>query len=426
MKREARQLSHYLWDGLWFIPGLLALCGLGAGLLLSGFLNIDLFGLFTGAEGDFDVALVVNVLVGLAGGLITVAGVVFSMTMVVLSSTSAQLGPRLLGDFLRRKTTKLAVGGFLAAFLFQVLVAIGLAMGNPISALVVLVSISSSLLTFCLLLVFIHLVARFIRVPFLITDVAGNLEKGMKDFLHMGSRPSTLNEPLLKSDEKAHQIFADKTGYLQYIEAQELLSMASENNCLIQLRRRAGDFVAKGDVIAMVYGLEEEKLSERVNSLVSVGAERTAQQDVGFALHQLVEIATKALSPGINDPWTAITVIDRIEGVLVPLAGDPFPAGFWYDSNEVLRLMIPVPRVAEILAVAYDPIRQFGYELPTVGLALVRSYGRYSTRKLHPDFAIALRHHLDALAEDVARGNWNSIRPRELREGVQRGRSPSV
>ena len=188
MKRDLRQLAHNLWDGLWFVPGLLALGGLLAGLSLSGFCGFELFGLLVDDGQSFDVALVVNVLVGLAGGLITVAGVVFSMTMVVLSSTSAQLGPRLLGDFLQRMTTKSAVGGFLAAFLFQVLIALGLAMGKPVSAFVVLLSVFSSLFTFCLLLVFIHLVARFIRVPFLINDVADHLTTAMRDFHEMGQR----------------------------------------------------------------------------------------------------------------------------------------------------------------------------------------------------------------------------------------------
>ena len=409
MKRDVRQVAHNLWDGLWFVPGLLALVGLLLGLSLSGLLGFEFFGLLTDEKPDFEVSLVVNVLVGLAGGLITVAGVVFSMTMVVLSSTSAQLGPRLLGDFLQRMTTKLAIGGFLAAFLFQVLIALGLAMGESVSKYIVLTSVFSSLLTFYLLLVFIHLVARFIRVPFLIDDVANNLQKALLDFRGMGLKPTDLGESLPSDQTGAYRVLADKAGYIQVVEAQELVCLAVSEDGLIQFLRKAGDFVAEGDAIAITYGGGEgESWSEQINSLVSLGSERTAQQDVGFALHQLVEIATKALSPGINDPWTARTVIDRIEGVLAPLAEDPFPAGLWYSKDARLRLAIPVPRVADVLGVAYHSIRQFGYEIPSVALALVRSYRRISERDLHPDFAVALNHHLEALAEDVDRAAWNS------------------
>ena len=409
MKREVRQLSHNLWDGLWFVPGIFAASGLLVGLVLSGFLNVEFFGLLQTEEVQFDTALVVNVLVGLAGALITVAGVVFSMTMVVLSSTTAQFGPRLLGDFLQRMTTKLAVGGFLAAFLFQVLIALGLAMGKPVSGLVVLVSVFSSLLTFCLLLVFIHLVARFIRVPFLINDVANHLKEALIDFNQSCAQPTTFDSSLPDDNESGHRIRADNTGYIQVVEAQELLKLASERDGLVQLLRKAGDFVTEGDVIAVTYDWDEGKnLSKEINGLVSLGTERTAQQDVGFALHQLVEIATKALSPGINDPWTASTVIDRIEGALAPLSEEPFPAGLWYSEDGKLRLAIPVPRVSDILSAAYHSIRQFGYEIPSVAFSLVGSYRRMSGRKLHPDFAISLSHHLEALAEDVARANWNT------------------
>lgn len=420
MKRDLRQLGHYLWDGLWFIPGLLALVGLASGLALSGFLGFEYHGLLTAKENGFGVSLVVNVLVGLAGGLITVAGVVFSMTMVVLSSTSAQLGPRLLGDFLRRMTTKLAVGGFLAAFLFQVLIATGLTMGKPVSALVVLTSIFSSLFTFCLLLVFIHLVARFVRVPFLINDVANRLQRALVDFRKMGSKPNSLEEPVLHSDSSGQPVHADKAGYIQVVEAQEVISLATKKGWLVQFLRRAGDFVAEGDPIALVYGSQAgDDLNERVNGMVSLGSERTAQQDVCFALHQLVEISTKALSPGINDPWTAVTVIDRIEGVLAPLADQPLPAGLWYGDDGQLRLAIPVPRVADILGTAYHSIRQFGYQLPPVALALVRSYGRIAERNLHPDFAVSLSHHLKALREDVARAEWNSADQKAFQEDFQ-------
>ena len=212
-------------------------------------------------------------------------------------------------------------------------------------------------------------------------------------------------------------MLADKTGYIQFVESQELVCLAVEEDGLIQFRRKAGDFVSEGDVLAMTYGGGDgEKWTEKINGLVSQGSERTAQQDVGFALHQLVEIATKALSPGINDPWTALTVIDRIEGVLAPLAGEPFPAGLWHSKDDRLRLSIPVPRVADVLGTAYHAIRQFGYEIPQVAFALMRSYGRLGSRELHADFAVALKHHLEVLQEDVARGNWNSADRKRFEE----------
>lgn len=409
MKQKLRQIFYNWWSGLWFIPGLLTL----AGLLLGGALsNIFHWGIFTSdSEPVFRPSLAVSVLTSLAGASITVVGVVFSITMVVLSSASAQLGPRLLTNFLKKTGTKLAIGGFVASFAYQLLVAAALSLGQPVIDLAVWVGLIGGLGSFAILLSFLHLVARFIQVPFVVGEVTENFSRTLESFCeHSRGGEGDLSQVDARWQEPSFDVVAKRDGFLQDIDVPSLIAIARKREGVIRLLVRAGQFVAAGEVIALVYtdlrdGSAEE-VADGVLLSISLGAERTAQQDVEFALRQLVEIATKALSPGINDPETAITVIDRLGGAISKICNQELPNGLWFDQEEKLRLSIPLSDAAGLMDAAYHPLRQFASPVPGVALRLMMSYRQLAKRELHPSFEAGLRRHIDLLAKDVARQDW--------------------
>ncbi|MEX2579872.1 MAG: DUF2254 family protein [Verrucomicrobiales bacterium] len=248
------QKARSLWEGLWFVPGVIAVLSILLGVLLSGMGGWSPAGAL-GWE-VFDSKAASDVLTTLAGAAITVAAVVFSITMVVLSSASAQFGPRLLPNFMKRTQTKLAVGGFIGSFSYQIVVSTALALGVEVPDLAVWVGILGSLGGFGILLSFIHLVASFIQVPFIIEDVSGDLVRGLSRFVEHGAGRGNAGEPAIRREFKPVGVLrASRSGYLQEIDTKRLVKEATRADMLVRVRAKAGDFLVEGDEVATVFGL---------------------------------------------------------------------------------------------------------------------------------------------------------------------------
>ena len=418
MGPKLKQIADNLWSGLWFIPGLLTTGGLTLGFLFSGLLGVQI--LPAAREMTFDPGNAVTVLTSLAGASITVVGVVFSITMVVLSSASSQLGPRLLSNFLRKTGTKLAIGGFVASFSYQLLVAAALAAGYEVPDGAVWFGLIGGLGSFGILLGYLHMVARFIQIPYVVDEVTRNLIDALKNFCEKGEQtnPIPFQTKDVFKDAKTHTAVSNSEGFIQNIDLEEIVKQAKKHDAAALLKRRAGDFVAKGEMLATLKGHGDlVKLEREVQLGYSLGPERTAMQDIEFALRQLIEIATKALSPGINDPETANTVIRRVGGALASVANCTLPSGLWHDDGGVMRVSLNTTDAAGLLDTAYNPLRQFGAGVENVAITLMESYLHLAERELHPNFAEALRHHIELLDEHVSSLNsWIPADLKDLRE----------
>ncbi len=403
MKFAPRQVLCTWWESLWFVPGVITLASLVTAGLLSG-LGLNLF--VADRRASFDPADAGGVLTSLGAGAITVAAVVFSITMVVLSSASSQFGPRLLPNFMRKTGTKLAIGGFVGAFAYQMLVAAALATDLEVGDLAVWVGLAGSLGAFVILLGFLHMVARFIQVPYVVDEVTQNLKASLEAFLefrreHVHCGPSVASaglEPLL-------EIRARRDGYVQRINTRELFKLGGKHDVLIRVPVRAGSFVAVDDILAVVHGTtgRDRPPEKRFAAAFTIGPERTPQQDVEFAVRQLVEIAAKALSPGINDPYTAINAIERMGGAFAVVIHEKLPSGLWHDDQGALRLAIPLTNAHGLLDAAYLPLRQNSRNTEAVAIALMDSLLALAERRPHPDFRDGLGIHADLLLEDFER-----------------------
>ena len=336
-----------------------------------------IFGL--GAEGAR------ALLATIAGSMISIAATVFSITIVALSLAAGQLGPRLLRTFMRDRGTQLSLGMFVATFAFCIVV-LGVVRGGDDAAFVPSVSVAAALVlalsSLAVLIYFIHHVAKSIQAPEVIAVVGSELDDAIETvFPEPVSSDGAGTEPIApaaRPDGDAKVVHSPRAGYVQQIDLDALLALASEADLVIALARRPGEHVLAGTAIATVWPaatLDDER-KRRVCEAFAFGRVRTPVQDLQFLIQQLVEIAQRALSPGINDPATAEACIDRLAAALGTLAGRQQPSDQRADDAGRTRLIVARPDTFKaLLDAAFDPIRNYSGGSLQVGLKLAGVLG---------------------------------------------------
>jgi uncharacterized membrane protein len=359
-----------LRGSLWFVPALLTA---GAALLALLTVEIDLrlrldrqagtdwlFG--GGAEGAR------GVLSAIAGTMITVTALVFSITVVALQLAASQLTPRVLRTFMSDRGNQVVLGFFIGTFTYALLVLRSVRApleqrGGFVPAISVSVAIVLALVCVGLLIYFIHHGANSMRVSVVVDRVAA-MTLGLVDELYpeeRQGRTTTLADPMVP-DESLVPVHAGAAGYLQALDEEALVALARERAMTIRIEPCVGDFVLQGSQIASVLPAVDPDSEDAIRDALRLGFERTAQADVEFGIVQISDIAVKALSPGINDPNTAMTCTDRLAELLVTVAGR-LPAGdLRVRAEGDGRLLLPGPSFDRLVAVAFGRIRHYAAE----------------------------------------------------------------
>ncbi|MGB3222923.1 MAG: DUF2254 domain-containing protein [Desulforhopalus sp.] len=314
-----------------------------------------------------------SVLSTIAGSMMTVAGVTFSITIVVLNLASSQFGPRLIRNFMQDRGTQFVLGSFVASFIYCLLVLRSIdTVGKEIFVpnFSVIFAVLLALLNVGVLIFFIHHIATSIQADKVIAEISNELELNIRrifteelDYENTDERRRLSKLPEEKKDHYyTHQITARRNGYLQAIDSDGLLQIAKNYDYLIEIRLRPGQFVAAAGTLATVIsdGIFDVSLTDRITDAFIVGAQRTPEQDAEYPIHQLVEVAVRALSPGINDPYTAITCIDQLGSTLCFLAQRVFPPSCCFDEQDKLRMRVKSFTYSGILNTSFDQIRQYG------------------------------------------------------------------
>lgn len=306
----------------------------------------------------------------LSGAMITLSGVVFSLTMVTLSLTSSQFGSRLLRTAMTDHTMQVALGAFLSTALYCLVVMRFISVRDNSQFVPHLAVSIGGLLAFAslvIMIVFVHNVGIAIQAQTVVAGVARDLDDAIKRLFpeRMGEPQSTAeksaedDQPELGSREEqsASTLPAATEGYLQTFDVENLLAFARENDLVLELLYRPGDFVIQETPLVRLLNfpqdLDEEKkkrMTVSLNAAFITGRSRTPRQDVCCAVNDLVEVAVRALSPGINDPFTAITCIDRMTAAMTRLLNRQVPSPYRYDADQNLRVIakpVPIPLVIE-------------------------------------------------------------------------------
>ena len=374
------------WDDIrasyWFTPALMALAAIG---LAIGLVVLDESLKASGHQ--YDNWLLVNrpegaraLLAAIAGSMITVAGVTFSVTISAVAHATAQFGPRLLTNFMQDRGNQITLGTFIATFIYCLLVlrtvrnaqeiAIGAESSELTQAFVpqfaMLGALGLALASVAVLIYFIHHVPATIHI----SNVAARIGRELKQQIEQLCPPANQSDQTtVKADnpqlneriQAAAPIRADCDGYLQHVSKSDLLSVAVEHDLLLFVVQQPGDFVIERR--ALVYAWPPIKLSqaihERLSACFAFGTQRTQSQDPMFLVQELVEISVRALSPGINDPFTAINCMNWLAGALSTLATRQAPTAYHYDTDGKLRVVLQAMNFQQVTDAVFDGLRPY-------------------------------------------------------------------
>jgi uncharacterized membrane protein len=393
-----------LWDALrasyWFVPLVMAL---GAALLALAAVNIDrtlrgenwwTYG--GGPEGAR------AVLSALAGSMITVAGVVFSITIVALSLASSQFGPRLLRNFIRDRRSQFALGSFTSTFIYCLLVlrtVRGTEDQHFVPELAVAIGIFLGVASIVVLMYYIHHVAVSIQVDEVIRRVTGELLDTIDRLWpdEIGKEKPTVEGATGDPAGVRALVVSDRGGFVESVDSDALMEVARRHNVVVYLQVRPGEFVIEGESLAEVSGhaeLSNETLT-KLRACITVADQRTGFQDALFTADQLVEVAVRALSPGINDPFTAETCIDRLGQALSRLARRSLPDAQRFDSEGRLRVVARIVTLVEMIDATFDRLRTHARDNVSVVVRAMIALGRIGKSASRSSDRECVRRHLD-------------------------------
>lgn len=354
----------------------------------------------------------------IAGSMMTIAGVVFSMTLVALTLASSQFGPRLLRNFMSDISTQLVLGTFVATFLYSLLVLRTIRHAESeafVPHLSVTLGLLFALASIGVLIYFIHHVSVSIQADEIVgrvgAELVGGIERLFPDQIGRGEPLRSDAAPAADIpavfDETSKPVGAKGDGYIQFIDADALMHTATEEDLVLRVSKRPGHYINVGSELLRVWPGERmtDQLAKRLNEAIVLGKQRTPAQDVEFAVSQLVEIAVRALSPGVNDPFTAIRCVDQLGSALCHLAGRATPSSYRRDQHHKLRVIAPPVTFASIVDAAFDQIRQNARNNAAVTIRLVETIGIVLARSCRPEDRAALLRQ----AEIILRGAYEGL-----------------
>lgn len=422
---KLKALWHDVRDSLWFLPSVLTLAGAGLAVALVslGDRVVDAVGgesvwwLFGGSPEGAQ-----GVLSAISGSIITVTGVVFSVTIVALQLASSQFTPRVLRQFTADRANQIVLGVFISTFTYTLLVQRTIRTEDGGDAFVPHLAVTGAVLlaltSIGFLIFFINHAARSIQASVILESVATETLRVLHNIFPEslrddGTAPRTVEDYSGGRDDAPHRVGADRAGYVQAIDVDELREAARTGQVTIQLEVEMGRHLLPGQHVASVWPAADATpaLERAVRGSFVLGLERTPHQDIKLGVLELMDMAVKALSPSVNDPTTAMHAIDRLGQVLLALS--------WRERGDRIELsddgrplvLVRRPRLEDVTALAVNQIRHFAADNATVSAALMRTLGDLAALGPAAERGIFLEH-VHAV-RDTALGRIRDERDRE-------------
>lgn len=349
------RLKLYVRNSIWIFPALSIVLGLLAVTLLN---RIDHA---LGWEMNIGADTAQTVMGTVAASMFTLVVVSSSAVLVAVQLASAQLTPRIILLVYRSRLRKLCISGFVFTFTFSVGALVRIEGAVPL--LTSYVAAYGFLLNLALFLYFIDSMGKTLR-PSSALQVVGFAGRDVVQSVYPAKlqrdQPS-ISKPVesLKKDP-SRLVLNEHDGVVLAFDRKGLISMAESFNCLIELVPQVGDFIAAGDPLFRVFEGGEDLNGESLRQSVAMGPERTLEQDPMYAFRIIVDIASKALSPAINDPTTAVLAIDQLHHLLRDVGSRSLAEGREMDRNGQLRLVYRTPNWEDFVLLAVTEIRQYG------------------------------------------------------------------
>ncbi len=412
MNARLIKLGERIRSNLWLIP---ALCSGLAAVLASVLIAVEQAGdrltflrpwVFTGGAESAR-----TLLSTIAGSMITVAGTLYSITFVVLVLASQQFSPRVLRGFMRDRTNQIVLGFFVATFTYCLLVLRAIRSpdeGGFVPHTAVTVGMVLALISLGMLIYFIDHLSHGIHVSSLLTNIAKETIDQI-DRLYpqpwAGTSPGVGSEPRAPAGGAWDAIRSAHSGYLQYIDYPALLGVATQHDLVVRVDHRIGDFIIAGTPLCVIAPAERPRhaIVPAINAAVALGTSPTLQEDIGYGVRQIVDVALKAISPAVNDPTTALNCIDQLGVILLTLANREMPGRDLKDARGIRRVIVRERTYAELARLAVAQITHYGASDPVIVLRLAQVLAQVAAASANPACRRALHTQLERIARAARR-----------------------
>jgi uncharacterized membrane protein len=400
-----------LRTSLWFIPILMTL-GAGAIAVLALRIDSDLlpegervWWLYSGNPENAG-----DLLSTLLSSIITMATLAISITMVVLTLAASQLGPRLIRSFIGNQRTQASLGFFIMTIVYLLLVYRRvddtMAADNVPHVAITMGSVLSLACVF-LLLFYVHHLASSIVSNTVINRVGDDLD-GLIDRLLPEAGTVAAGDARLETGipegAGGTPLSLPKSGYVQTIEYEKLVKLAYDHDVILTLRFRGGSHLLAGGHHVLAFPLERangelaQRLAEKIAGAVVLGNDSTPTQDLEFSVRQMVEVGLRALSPGINDPYTAVAVIDRLAASLSLVMRRDMEPALYRDEEGAVRLVTRPVTFTGLVDRAFNELRQAASNTPAVLIHMLDALAELACHVRTPEQRDALNRHAAMIA----------------------------
>jgi len=368
LKRKLRYLIQEIRTSYWFVPGtmvcftfILSLFSIELDRTVSKDILDSFSWMFT---NDPEAARVI--LSTIATATIGVAGVTFSMTLLSISFASSQIGPRIFSGFMRDRGNQFSLGVFIATFVYCIMVLRTIYSPedgqNFVPNLSILLAISFAILSIFVLIYFINHIPMMMSMTNSVNRTGGHLVSSIEILFpkELGEGTSHFDSNI-KNGKIKTEIVARGKGYIEYVNYEVLMEICEENNLLIELIKRPGDFVSREIAVAVVYSNQDipNKCKKSLSETFIEGVNRSHKQDIRFPGNLLIEIAARALSPGINDPYTAIDCINQLQTGLLYMQHRSTPSKYRKGKEDTVRVISDTIKYEEFLLHILNSLRNF-------------------------------------------------------------------
>lgn len=372
---QSQQRRRFLKTSLWLIPAACMVAALLAAPLIRWLDDQTRWGLMDfGPEGA-------RAVVGSIGAsLLTFIVFGFNMLLLAVQMTSGQLSPRMIARVFEGRLTKLTVGAFVFAWVYTI-AALG-RVEDRVPQLSIALAIILSLVSVVLFLYLVQNAIKSLRPGAILTDLARDTRTAIETvYPEKFSKAGDEHAGVGLDSSRATRTIAHQghSGVVLAFNVGDLVSMAKQADCAVEIIPQVGDFLARGEDLFRVHGAAASLDEERLRRCVAMGAERTLVQDPAFGFRIIVDIATKALSPAINDPTTAVLAIDQLHHLLHLLGERRLETGAVRDAAGKVRLIYRTPCWEDFISLATTEIRLYGTQNPQV------------TRRLHAMYEHLMR-----------------------------------
>lgn len=415
----SRTYLWQLWDRLqssyWFLPMVSAVV---MAVLAHVLLRIDFVTDSTQFRHSYlvvqaDTDALRSLVVSLAATTLTTGGIVFTLLTLPLSIVVAQFGSRLVRVYLRDRTTQVVLATFAGTFIYCVVLALAMPAANvepdpPV--LSATFALFLSVVCFASLVVLVHHIGVTLQAPNIVAAasrdlqsvVASVVEQSRRE-LAFGNRDDTqaLSEQI---EREGKPIRANRVGYVQFVDVERLLPQAARRDLMLRLVHNPGDFVETGDLLAYVW--PPERVPPWYMSMVQrsfyVGNQRMPNQDMVYAVNQVMEVGVRALSSAINDPYTAMTALDHIAAGLGAYAENVFDHSGYFDGKGKLRVLYTPTNFSDLVDAAYELPRLSIGNNKVLYLHLLEGIASIARRTENPTRLAALLEHVSLVEKQVA------------------------